>query len=523
MPGKLKRGNWSSSVLEGAANLYRSVAGIGRPEALWALDRGALDAQWRADVRSLRHFIDGIEGAAARLEASPDLFPAKGLPSLEQRHRLWGHWQAFLDYAIALDGIKNTYRDFPGFAPTAEPERHARFFLTAYAAFLAQYACGLRLVRLAEPVKSMHTLLNEEVPEFGIHPHAFARLKWHVIHVSSLAQATAGRAYLHALGPLIRRHDLRHDPDLDGVLRHVRGTRKEATRELKARGAAHFAANTLDILRGRAFRVWFPLQKRVAQWFGESRLKDRQERLITPAQRAGMARRLRPGDLLFERRNWCMSNVGLPGFWPHAALYVGSAEDLSREFDDAETRKRFGPGGLAGHLRRRYRAKWDAFRAPHADGHAHRVIEAIGEGVVFNSFEHSAAADYVCVLRPRLEPVERAIAVERAFHYQGRPYDFDFDFTSDRTLVCSELVWKCYQPGPTRRGLHMPLVDVAGRPVLPPHEMIRQFAREHGTSRQQVDFVCFLEGREAEGRAVEATVEDLLKTPDRSKWDFLQP
>jgi hypothetical protein len=513
---------WPSRILEGAAALHRGLAAFRKDAPLWTRDRAELDAQWTQDARSLRHFAEGIERVTRRLEESPDLFRTTGLLSLEQRHRLWGMWQSFLDYEIGLDGVKNAWADFTGLDPAAEPERHARGFLVAYAAFLAQYGCGLRVTALAEPVKAMHTLLNEEVPEFGIHPHSFARVKWNVIHVSSVTLALAGRATLHLLGPVLRR--MRHEPDLAWALQYVRRARKQATREMKSRGPAHFAANTIDILRGHAFRTWFPVQKRVAQWFGESKVKDRTQRLIRPAQIAAMQRKLRPGDLLFERRNWCMSNIGLPGFWPHAAFYVGAAGEIAREFDgDAEVKKRYGAGGLTGHLRRRYAKKWEAFEAPHGDGHPHRVIEAVGEGVIFNSLEHSADADYVCALRPRLDAASRAAAIERAFHYQGRPYDFDFDFTSDATLVCSELVWKCYQPGPTQPGLDLPPIDVAGRPVLPPTEMIKQFVREYGTPKQQMDFVYFLDGREAEQKAVVGTLEEFLKSPLRPKWDFLQP
>jgi len=362
-------------------------------------------------------------------------------------------------------------------------------------------------VNLAQPVESLHILLNEEVPDFGIHPRSFANLKWNVIHVSSVSAAMAGRAYFHMLAPILQKQGLQRHEELRWLFGYLRKTRPRATRALKVKGLGLFAANTLDIIRGRAFQIWFPIQKRAAQWFGEVHLKERKERLVTPALLAEMLTKMKPGDILFERRNWCMSNIGLPGFWPHAALYVGSPEEVEK---------------IAPEVKRRFPAKWKRFCKPYKDGRPHRVIEAVGEGVIFNSFEHSAGADYVCALRPRLDEASLAEAILRAFHYEGRPYDFDFDFTSDSALVCSELVWKCYQPGRHQQGIRWPLIKVAGRPVLPANEMVKQFAREHDDPNPQLEFVHFIDAIEDEQRAVARPVEALLKTPYRPKWDFLQ-
>jgi hypothetical protein len=52
------------------------------------------------------------------------------------------------------------------------------------------------------------------------------------------------------------------------------------------------------------------------------------------------------------------------------------------------------------------------------------VLEAMSEGVLFTSLEHSAAADALAVLRPQLSAVERAAAFVRAFGYAGRPCDY---------------------------------------------------------------------------------------------------
>jgi hypothetical protein len=151
-----------------------------------------------------------------------------------------------------------------------------------------------------------------------------------------------------------------------------------------------------------------------------------------------------------------------------------------------------------------------------ADGHARRVLEAISEGVAFTSLEHSAAADALAVLRPRLSLVERAAALVRAFGYAGRPYDFDFDFRTDAALVCTELVYKAYD-----RALRFPLVELLGRPVLPANELVRRFDAELETPTQQLDLIAFLDGEENAGVAVERPVEEFRRSWRRPKWRLL--
>jgi hypothetical protein len=65
--------------------------------------------------------------------------------------------------------------------------------------------------------------------------------------------------------------------------------------------------------------------------------------------------------------------------------------------------------------------------------------------------------------------------VLRAFHYSGRPYDFQFDFVTDAEIVCSELVFKAYEPSDGFPGLRLPFSEMMGRKLMPPNEMARIF------------------------------------------------
>ena len=89
--------------------------------------------------------------------------------------------------------------------------------------------------------------------------------------------------------------------------------------------------------------------------------------------------------------------------------------------------------------------------------------------------------------------------------------------------MCSELVVKAYESSQDLPGLDVPYVELLGRRAVPPTEIARTFRDHLGKPEQQLDFVYFLEGREAEHKAVVASAEALATTCERPKWDIVQP
>jgi hypothetical protein len=88
--------------------------------------------------------------------------------------------------------------------------------------------------------------------------------------------------------------------------------------------------------------------------------------------------------------------------------------------------------------------------------------------------------------------------------------------------VCTELVYKAYQPASDLRGVTIELVDVAGRRTLPANEIVKRFDAEGDSKNPQLDFVLFLDGQEKTGKAVQSDVTAFRNTWKRLKWDIAQ-
>ncbi|MBK1831218.1 hypothetical protein JIN77_10805 [Verrucomicrobiaceae bacterium R5-34] len=167
---------------------------------------------------------------------------------------------------------------------------------------------------------------------------------------------------------------------------------------------------------------------------------------VTAEVMATISALLRPGDVFVTRHDDALSNLFLPGFWPHAALYIGSAEER----------------GLLG------------VPTPADDSRCLelvRFLEAKKDGVLFRAFEDTLQVDAFMVLRPKLAQAECAEALTRAMSHEGKLYDFVFDFRKADRLACTEVVYRGYHGiGPVRFELR----QHSGRSCLSAEDLIEQ-------------------------------------------------
>lgn len=470
-----------------------------------------------ADAKSVLILRTNLRTAADFAASRADLFNPPGdrkgnLLAREDKLAIWNTWSSLLNSLAGLDTIRREHRKFDLFQ---EQERKSASFAIAHAAFLTSYRHALEFIALADRNPALDTVLNEAVPELGIPAGTFGRFKFRFLNVAVASEFAALQiiAKTYAGSP----------PELQGVI-------VEDSTSIwnmgKGKGHELTLKNALAVVQKSGFTAWFPVQKGLSEWMGDTKVMRKGNHLVSAKQVEAMGKRLQPGDIIFERHEWYLSNMGLPGFWTHVALYIGTAEERRAFFNDAEVQawvKGLGvaDGAFESLLRQRYPNVYSRSLIPKEDRKPARILEAISEGVSFTSLEYTGASDSIAVVRPRLSKREKAQAILRAFHYSGRPYDFNFDFQTDSALVCSELIFKVYEPGGGMKGMRFPVSEVLGRKVSTPNNMVRQFDEQAGKAEAQADFVLFYDGFEKEKRAVESTAEQFRSSWQRPNWHIL--
>jgi hypothetical protein len=492
---------------------------LGRLDPLWSVAPEELLATMSEDAERLRHLLLRLDSATRRLETlEPRLANGKtGELTAGDRAGLREAWWQVFEPILAIDELKGRYAGWYGIDYLKHARLHARGFALSFAALCAQVDAGLRLLTALDGKRLLPVLFDEAMPELGLPSRTFSGLRKHLARARDLFLIPLGN---HWYERWISAH-ARADAAIAPLVALLEPLRKRTQGRVLTPTTKGFE-NELDVLKGKMFERWFPLQKNLATWAGDTRVARQERRLVSDAQLAEFKAKLEPGDIILERRNWYLSNIGLPGFWPHAALYVGTQAQILKSFAElAEVKRAY--GDLNEYFSRRYAKAWLSLAEHDHAGHEHCVIEAISEGVSTASLEHSCAADYVAALRPRVPALVRVRAIERALGYWGRPYDFNFDFATDDQVVCSELVVKAYEGSVELPGLNIPYVELVGRRAVPPTEIARSFRDHLGKPEQQLDFVYFLEGREGEHKALVASAEALATSCDRPKWDIVQP
>ena len=416
------------------------------------------DDQIASGVRTVTHlavYIEELKDSASGLAESIDAVQRGYFtPEEDQAARavLVSYWQS----RNALLELIASFREGAG----SEDDDYPAAFLVAFTAALILVDAARFLRELASGRPVVRRKLNEPAPNFGIPGGTYdtvqkslvsARHAWHLYHAVR---------YFEENEPMLRQ--MAGDGPLCAVLEINDRLRHRLDVSLTQFAGAKFRTRTDQLMRrfGREVivRAMYGLQKLGAGMMADVYVR-RGHRPSIPDPIAGRLHELlAPGDVLVVRKEHALTNYFLPGYWPHAALYLGSARHLQLL-------------GLDRH--REVVPRWARCLAAHA-GQPPRVLESMKDGVLIRPVASPFASDSIVVLRSDLSEPQLAEALGRAIAHEGKPYDFDFNFARSDRLVCTEVVYRAYQGiGP----IDIELTHRAGRPTLSGSDLVRMGIR----------------------------------------------
>ncbi len=275
-------------------------------------------------------------------------------------------------------------------------------FVVAYAAAMVLVDAGRFLRELFADETIIRRKLNESYELYGIPANAFDAIQMSLsdpVHVLQLHQANQFFDE-HASALREQASDNRSLQNVLGIVDRL-GDRLRVSPTAYAKARAHERAHHVydKLVHSGIGQAIYTIQSCVSRWVGQLSTQPRHQPALPGVIKGELLGLLQPGDVLVTRKDHSLTNYFLPGYWPHAALYIGEG----------------------------------------------KVIEALADGVRLRSVDSPFAVDAIAAIRPLLAAEQVDEALQRAHTHIGKPYDFDFDFTRADRMVCTEVVYRSYE------------------------------------------------------------------------------
>lgn len=251
--------------------------------------------------------------------------------------------------------------------------------------------------------------------------------------------------------------------------------------------------NLFYYLKFRYDACMYHIMKCVGNIISRTRFSSRTKGYITSENLNTYLDLAKPGDIMLTRWNWNATNIWIPWFWKHMSMYLGSGKYLKKHYPSQHTKK--------------------------LDDAKHYLIESTGEWVQIVDMKCIAEKnDYLGVSRTNFSKEKINRVIKNSFDYIWVWYDYIFNFYSNKSLVCSELVMKSYaRESVWDLWIDIDLDHVWSGLVFPPNNFIDVLIREDSFKKPCVEPLFFIDSIEKNGENFISTKEALLLSWKRAR------
>ncbi|MGJ8724819.1 MAG: YiiX/YebB-like N1pC/P60 family cysteine hydrolase [Roseibacillus sp.] len=359
----------------------------------------------------------------------------RGYYQPDEDERLREVFAQYLEVRTALRGVVARMEPWVDMGQKLNRNDQLRVFIVGFTAACFLVRSGLFMIGMAEGRKVVRRKLDEAEPRFNIPRKAFTE-------VYRLQSSVRRMWKFHEAWQFYDRHrseihDLHNDPELGEIVTLLAA--EEPFMETRRREYwKHRLRYRLHSFRRRRRTTFEQTMFQLFEFGGRTvaELRDPTAGFRKLPKRAAgepcevASLILQPGDIIVTRHRDALSNLFLPGFWPHAALFVGELGNGQGE-----------------------------------------VVEAKKDGVRLRPLTETLSVDAFLVLRAKAGPSVRECAAERALTHVGKLYDFAFDFSQANRLACTALVYRSWHG---QAGITFELGEQAGRMCLSAEDLLEQ-------------------------------------------------
>ena len=313
-------------------------------------------------------------------------------------------------------------------------EDRLRAFVIGFTAACLLLRSGSYVIRIAEGRPVVSQKLDEAEPRFGIARKSFTEIYRAQSSVQRMWKFyMAWRFYDEYRGRILAMKDDEMVGAVIPLLKAEEPLMEKRRREYLAKRFRYRLHSFLRRNRSGFENTMFQILEIGGRTV--STLRDPTTGLIARPKRVmgkpleSIRKYLKPGDIIVTRHRDALTNLFLPGYWPHAALFVGDQE----------------VGG--------------------------NVVEAKKDGVLLRELDETLKVDSFVVLRAEVDGQVLHEVVSRAMSHVGKLFDFAFNFQQADRLACTALVYRSWHG---LGGMEFKLGEQAGRFCLPAEDLIDQ-------------------------------------------------
>jgi len=428
----------------------------GLPASAAEASLSQIEFQVLSDLRTLRHIVEGLERLETRLNISPipKAIAQRGYFTPDEDDRVRQGVLVYRNCRLAAYEIILRYRKYAAM----EPERNRlRCFLVAFGAGLVLYSKSLRIIAFAEHVPMLRAKMNEPDSKYDMEAGFFDDVLAGYSRLCNYRSIRQADAFWRAHRRQAQTSIAAEGEDWAWLVELIRRQRNAIRKRLLYvlwQRLRHDWSSFRQTLWSPVNRARQGLEKLLGDHLAGSQFGGLPARAFSPEILGNLRSLLQPGDVILVRAEDRLAATLLPGFWTHAALFLGGYSDLESLGLQSEP-----------YVSRH----WPEIVKK--SGKLGCVIEALFPCVQMNPLEKCLEADHVVALRPILPPAEIGCAIAEALGHLGKPYDFDFDFNQTSRIVCTELVYRSYH----KRGpLAFSLTKRLGRYTLTGDDIVNQ-------------------------------------------------